>query len=58
MWVGGGPTGAFDYHARARVNKLEADLRALTKQVAELTAALKARDEADYKHLELAGERT
>jgi hypothetical protein len=55
MYFGSSPTGAFDYHARARVNKLEADLRALTKQVAELTAALKARDEADYKHLDLAG---
>jgi outer membrane murein-binding lipoprotein Lpp len=55
MYVGGGAQGSIDWLARKKIEQQAKDIAELQAQVAELTAALKARDEADYKHLDLAG---
>jgi hypothetical protein len=55
MYVGGGAQPIRDWRAQSEIWKLRRDLTALAAQVAELTAALKARDEADDTALDLAG---
>ena len=55
MYVGGGAQGSIDSGARKKLEQQAKDIAALQAQVTDLTAALKARDEADYKHLDLAG---
>jgi hypothetical protein len=47
MYGGGGTRGSIDAGARERLEQQAKDIAALQAQVAELTAALKARDEAD-----------
>jgi hypothetical protein len=46
MYVGGGAQGSIDWVARKRLEQQAKDMTALQAQVAELAAALKARDEA------------
>ena len=46
-YFGGGAQPTTDWGAHDEIWKLRRDLTALQAQVAELTAALKARDEAD-----------
>jgi ABC-type transporter Mla subunit MlaD len=58
MYFGSSPTGAIDSYARQKLAEQDRTIRQLAKQVAELTAALKARDEADATALDLVGERT
>ena len=47
MYAGSSPSGAIDSYARAKLAEQDRTIRGLVKQVAELTAALKARDESD-----------
>jgi hypothetical protein len=55
MYVGGGAQGSIDWVARKRLEQQAKDIAALQARVAELEAALKARDEADDTALDLAG---
>ena len=47
MYASSPPSGAIDSYARQKLVEQERTIRELVKRVAELTAALKARDEAD-----------
>ena len=47
MYFASSPSGAIDSYARVKLAEQDRTIRELVKQVAELTAALKARDEAD-----------
>jgi hypothetical protein len=47
MYVGGGARGTADWLARKKLEQQAKDIAELRAQVAELTAAFKAHDEAD-----------
>jgi hypothetical protein len=47
MYVGGGAQGPIDWGARKRLEQQAIRIARLEAQVADLTAALKARDEVD-----------
>jgi hypothetical protein len=54
-YIGGGAQPITDWEAHDEIFKLRRDVTALQAQVAELTAALKAHDEAVKLALDLAG---